>query len=370
MFFNRMRKKVEQLETELTIVRAEAQGLQQRNRVLEQQLNTQTEDLRAARTQHDLYQRLMSGLGQFGHSVSELKTSFASLSVMLGGRREDALRTRDESGQVRESMAKLVAQLTSATNNIADSATQMERLESETESINSLIEVIDGVSDQTSLLALNASIEAARAGEHGRGFSVVAMEVRNLASRAHEATSEIETAIAQIRSQTLAVGGASRINSNEMKRLAEEATVARERLLELTELASASSGTLGHAALLAEIELANLEELEIKLTVYQVLAGIREVSADSIPDETECKLGQWYYTGEGRSHYGSLMDFNAIEEPHRRVHRYAREAIAAYHEGNAKDAIKALEAMEANNLNVMTRLRRLVSTTPSDYSSK
>nr|WP_279382268.1 methyl-accepting chemotaxis protein [Oceanisphaera pacifica] len=258
-------------------------------------------------------------------------------------------------------MHTLVEQLNEAKSHVMESAQQMNSLESDTHGITDLVHVIDGVSDQTSLLALNASIEAARAGEHGRGFSVVATEVRSLASRTSDATKEIDSVIARIRNQTVAVAGVSRENSSEIEELAQEAETARTRLLTLIELANASSGALGNAAMLSEIELANLEELEIKLTVYQVLSGLSTVSLDSLPDETQCRLGEWYYQGSGREHYANQLDFAGIEEPHRLVHLYAKEAVQAHYEQRNDDALAALTAMEDNNLDVMTRLRRLIN---------
>lgn len=108
--------------------------------------------------------------------------------------------------------AKLSGQQTSAT--VADSIARFEQLArdmvqgtelitalaTDIEQIDSILEVINNIAEQTNLLALNAAIEAARAGEHGRGFAVVADEVRSLASRTQQSTANIQGVVDRVQS--------------------------------------------------------------------------------------------------------------------------------------------------------------------------
>ncbi|HKJ76178.1 MAG TPA: methyl-accepting chemotaxis protein, partial [Gammaproteobacteria bacterium] len=92
-------------------------------------------------------------------------------------------------------------------NEIQRAAEVIQRLDTKSNEIGSVLDVIRGIAEQTNLLALNAAIEAARAGEAGRGFAVVADEVRNLAQRTQNSLTEVEEIVQNITGATAEVKG-------------------------------------------------------------------------------------------------------------------------------------------------------------------
>ncbi len=101
-----------------------------------------------------------------------------------------------------QSVDAAVRQMESIEHTVSESVTTVGQLESRSQEIGQIVELIASIAAQTNLLALNAAIEAARAGEQGRGFAVVAEEVRHLAEQSQEAAQQISDLIRNVQQDT------------------------------------------------------------------------------------------------------------------------------------------------------------------------
>lgn len=135
-----------------------------------------------------------SGLGNNTQSYQQLAEQVAKLQA-------HANQTQQTVSQGQQDMTESLQGMYEIRETVATTSGQIQRLDSSTQQIAQVVNLIRQFAAQTHLLALKASIEAARAGEGGRGFAVIAEEVRTLAAQSAEATAAIEALVVSIQSE-------------------------------------------------------------------------------------------------------------------------------------------------------------------------
>lgn len=168
--------------------------------------------------------------------------------------------------------------LASEINGLAEKITH---LHESSNNINSVIDVIKSVADQTNLLALNAAIEAARAGEQGRGFAVVADEVRTLAQRTQESTLEIEGFISSLQSD---VQTAFNVIDNSKKMSSRAVEDSREVEQTLQDISGAVSEIF---SMTEQIATATEEQAVVTQDIAQNVVAVEQKSTESTTGATQ-----------------------------------------------------------------------------------
>ena len=179
-------------------------------------------------------------------------------------------------------VSEAVTQIERLSEEMLRSTEAMAKLESESNRIGSVMDVIKTVADQTNLLALNAAIEAARAGEAGRGFAVVADEVRGLAQRTQKSTEEIEQLVAGLQQGTQQVAAAMQ-NSHNLTESSVELT--RKAGLALTDITAKVSNI---QAMNQQIAAAAEEQGAVAEEISRSVINVRDISEQTATasDET------------------------------------------------------------------------------------
>ena len=222
------------------------------------------------------------GLTQQNNEIEQAATAVNEMTSAVEEVARNAVSTSEASknattsaGDGRDLVQETVSAIERMSGDVQGTATLIGALAEESRDIGKVLDVIRGLADQTNLLALNAAIEAARAGEAGRGFAVVADEVRALAHRTQQSTSEIERMIGSIQ-----VGTEQAVDS--MRNSTERA----ESTLNIAKGAGMSLDTINSA--IVEINERNLviasaaeEQAQVAREVDRNLVNIRDLSVQS-----------------------------------------------------------------------------------------
>jgi methyl-accepting chemotaxis protein len=210
--------------------------------------------------------QLASAMDEMSATVQEVARNATDAAQAAQHADQAANAGKREVGETIDVINNLVDEITAATNVVHD-------LQTETDNIGSVLDVIRGIAEQTNLLALNAAIEAARAGEQGRGFAVVADEVRTLASRTQESTQEIQDMIERLQS-----GASNAVTSMESSRdmsqsSAEKANSTGDSLEQIVTAVATISEMNTQIASAAEQQGVVAEEINRNVTSIRDVAG-------------------------------------------------------------------------------------------------
>lgn len=326
---------------------------------LEQALRQQQESTRQAQAEHEGIQRVLAQFSMFFESLQMTQSSLGTLVNQLSQEQEHAVQAQKISIDSQGAIDNISSNLEVLSDASQSAAQQVGELDLQAQKVGGILQIIKEISDQTNLLALNAAIEAARAGDAGRGFAVVADEVRKLAQRTGEATAEITGLVAQIRNESAESRDKISVLAAQASHFSADGESASLTIKTLLGMAASTEQTAAQAALRSLCELLKVDHLLYKFRVYRVLFGLSEETIDDFVTHKACRLGQWYYEGEGKQRYQSLPAYQALGLPHQIVHDSAFDALRAMQEQDTDALVEAVAEMEKNSLKVQQALEEI-----------
>lgn len=220
---------------------------------------------------------------QVATAIHQMSTTVDEIAKNANDAAQSAQQADKHTQSGREAVDETVAAIKSLAEQVNNITQVIDKVANDSNDISRVLEVIGGIAEQTNLLALNAAIESARAGEHGRGFSVVADEVRTLASRTQQSTREIQEMIERLQSASQEAVTSMNKGREQADSTVERAQRADEALTGITAAVTEINDMNSHIATAAD------EQSSVTDDINQNVSKITTISEQSAQSSAQVK---------------------------------------------------------------------------------
>ena len=156
--------------------------------------------------------------------------------------------------------------------------------------------------------------------------------------------------------------GQVQIDPEHTKLFKQDSSQAHAGMKSLMDQSDQMIGTIASCALRSFVETAKVDHLVYKLEIYKVFLGISDKQETDFASHTGCRLGKWYYEGDGKHCFSKLHGYQGIESPHIAVHQHGVAAIRLHRAGDTQAGQAELSQMEEASMLVLRNLETMAMT--------
>ncbi|WP_281951307.1 methyl-accepting chemotaxis protein [Nitrosophilus kaiyonis] len=347
----KLKELIENLKKENELLKDEKETLKKELNELKQNRQNKKDDFKTLFEYEN--QNLQLGLkdiqGNLSESVGEVKHTIASATDL-----------NEKFKEIIEGITSIMGDTNLLNSTAHKSKDSVGDLLQRAEEVDKILSLIKEISEQTNLLALNAAIEAARAGEFGKGFSVVAEEVRGLADRTQKAVKEVDNILKSMKEEIDDVGKKATDVSEKIEIIDKKIDGFKNELYIMNQKVSDTFEKILKVANRVFMGLAKLDHVIWKVNTYLSIAKHKEMF--KYVDYHDCRLGKWYYEGEGKKYFSNTPSFISLESPHATVHEGTKKIfnLLKVEKIDLENLMSAVKEMEEGSKKVFEILDKIL----------